>query len=149
MNTPFAGGRGPMTLGETNKLNSIDEDARDKRQALLAIQAVNPSCIRYKIPPPPKPRTGRLPFRGCEWTWDIRPYSIDAFDNSDWLNERGEDTKAAVIKAMREYNKRTKNKVRLIGTSYRRTRTSGLELHYEICKPVPALKKLVEKRLKM
>lgn len=145
MNTPFAGGRGPMTLGETNKLNSIDEDARDRRQALLAIQAVNPSCIRYKIPPPPKPRTGRLPFRGCEWTWDIDP-------NEFFDKRQVDDTKAAVVKAMREYNKRTKNEVRLTRTEtlYSRNKTvRSFELHYEICKPVPALKKLVEKRLKM
>lgn len=149
MNTPFAGGRGPMTLGETNKLNSIDEDARDKRQALLAIRAVNPSVIRYKIPPPPKPRTGRLPFRGCEWTWDIEPPpNVEHFT---WFLLQVDDTKAAVVKAMREYNKRTKNEVRLTRTetSYSGRLIRSFELYYEICKPVPALKKLVENRLKM
>ncbi len=152
MNTPFAGGRGPMTAGETNKLNSIDEDARDKRQALLAIQAVNPSVIRYKIPPPPKPRTGRLPFRGCEWVRRITFAPEFGGLDDDWLNKHCEDTKAAVIKAMREYNKRTKNKVRLTRaeTLYSRNKkTKSFELYYEICKPVPALKKLVENRLKM
>lgn len=150
MNTPFAGGRGPMTLGETNKLNSIDEDARDKRQALLAIQAVNPSVIRYKIPPPPNPRTGRLPFRGCEWIWDVEPPPHVPV-HVPWLFLQVEDTKEAVVKAMREYNKRTKNQVRLTRTNkVNLTRTKiSFELYYEICKPVPALKKLVEKRLKM
>ena len=72
--------------------------------------------------------------------------------NEDWLNKHCEDTKAAVVKAMREYNKRTKNEVRLTRTETlysRNKKIKSFELYYEICKPVPALKKLVENRLKM
>ena len=141
-NTPFAGGRGPMTLQETDKINSRREHYNDWRQGLID---VNKNGYGVNVPPPLKPRTGRLPFRGCEWTWDIDPNKLD------WLLLQVEDTKEAVVKAMREYNKRTKNEVRLTRTNeVRLTRTkTSLELYYEICKPVPALKKLVENRLKM
>jgi len=132
-NTPFAGGHGPITELESTYVPS-----------------------------------GRLPFRWCQWVRRITFAPEFGGLNTDWLVDRCEDTKAAVIKAMEEYNKRTKNKVRLVWETWwtpeRTTHTrldfpermrpierwqQGLELHYEICKPVPALKKLVENRLKM
>ncbi len=142
-NTPFAGGRGPMTLQETDKINSRREHYNEWRQGLIYQKQFD---VDVNVPPPLKPRTGRLPFRGCEWRWDIDPHKLD------WLLLQVENTKEAVVKAMREYNKRTKNEVRLTRTqTYKlyHKKIKSLDLHYEICKPVPALKKLVEKRLKM
>ena len=55
--------------------------------------------------------SGRLPFKWCQWVRRINPFPDLT---NDWLVDRCEDTKAAVIKAMEEYNKRTKNKVRLV-----------------------------------
>lgn len=142
-NTPFAGGRGPMTLQETDKINFRREHYNEWRQGLKYQKQFDDDV---NVPPPLKPKTGRLPFRGCEWTWDIEPHKLD------WLLIQVENTKEAVVKAMREYNKRTKNEVRLTRTQtyelYHK-KIKSLDLHYEICKPVPALKKLVEKRLKM
>ena len=128
-NTPFAGGYGPMTKLESTYVSS-----------------------------------GRLPGPWCQWVRKMTNIVV----SNEYYVEQCNNTKTAVIKAMREYNKRTKNKVRLVrATWWTPERTThipldfpermrpierwqqGLELHYEICKPVPALQKLVENRFKM
>jgi len=150
-NTPFAGGHGPMTRVETENITTREAFARN-----LGGMYGNPN---------PHFSTGRLPLHGCSWTEHITPFPLLS---NGWLVDRCKDTKASVINAIRQYNFGTRNRVRLKRedwwTPERTTYTlldfpermkpidqwrQGLELHYEICKPVPALKKLVENRLKM